>query len=260
VIVLAVESAAAGAEVAVLEAGRLRGGATAPAGRPHAAALLPAVEDALAEAGCRLEDVEAFAVSIGPGSFTGLRIGLATVKAFVLGSDRPVAPVPTLAALAWPLRPRGREEVRILACLDARRGELYAAGYRGSESGLAPWIPESVWRPEELAERVAELPGPREETLWLVGEALEGVQAALQAARVPRRSRGIAAVRPAPPGSERPRARAVGELGLRMLERGEGGTARDLVPRYLRRAEAEVRRTGRALEASREEDPAGGVF
>jgi len=257
VIVLAVESATGVAEVAVLEAGHLRGEATAPPGRPHAAALLPAVEAALAEAGCSLEDVEAFAVSIGPGSFTGLRIGLATVKAFALGGDRPAAAVPTLAALAWPLRPRGGGEVGILACLDARRGERYAAGYRGSEAGLAPWIPESVWRPEELAERVAERPGGQGESLWLVGEALEEVQGALETAA---RGRAMPARRPAPPGSERPRARAVGELGLRMLERGEGRPARDLVPRYLRRAEAEVRRTGRSLEASGEEDPAGGVL
>jgi len=254
VIVLAVESATAVAEVAVLEAGRLRGEATAPPGRPHAAALLPAVEAALAEAGCRLEDVEAFAVSIGPGSFTGLRIGLATVKAFVLGDDRPAAAVPTLAALAWPLRPRGGGEVGILACLDARRGELYAAGYRGSQAGLAPWIPESVWRPEELAKRAAERFAGQDESLWLVGEALEEVEAAL------REGGGTALVHRAPPGSERPRARAVGELGLRMLGRGEGGPARHLVPRYLRRAEAEARRTGRALEASGEEDPAGGVL
>jgi len=251
VIVLAVESATAVAEVAVLEGGRLRGEATAPAGRPHAAALLPAAERALHDAGCRLEEVEGFALSIGPGSFTGLRIGLATVKAFALGTDLPVAPVPALAALAWPLRRASEREPAILACLDARRGELYAAGYRGADEGLLPWVPEGVWRPGELADRVAGAPSAaRPERVWLVGEGLEGVQDALREA-------GIAELRRVPRETGRPRARAVGELGLRILGRGHGRPARDIVPRYLRRAEAEVRRTGQRVEGSSEEEPAG---
>lgn len=250
-IVLAVESATGAAEVAVLEDGRVRGEAAAAPGRPHAAALLSVVERALAGARCRLEEVEAFALSIGPGSFTGLRIGLATVKAFALGTELPVAPVPTLAALAWPLRRGSEREPAILACLDARRGELYAAGYRGCDQGLLPWIPEGVWRPGELADCVAGAPPEsRPERVWLVGEGLEALEKALREA-------GIAELRRSPREAERPRARAVGELGLRALERGQGRPARDLVPRYLRRAEAEVRRTGQRVEESPEEEPAG---
>jgi tRNA threonylcarbamoyladenosine biosynthesis protein TsaB len=175
------------------------------------------VQRALEEAGIGLAAIDAFAVSIGPGSFTGLRIGLATVKAFALGTAKPVAAVPTLAAMAWPEREPG---VLLVPLLDARRGELYAAAYRGLGDGLVRVLEEGVWRPEELEARLAGL----------------GLARSVVAA---------------------PRAEAVGEIGARILARGQGRPAADLVPRYLRRAEAEARRTGKPLEPAGGAGPAG---
>jgi tRNA threonylcarbamoyladenosine biosynthesis protein TsaB len=232
---LAVETATAATSVAVLEGPRVVAEA-ADATRPHAAALLPALERVLGEAGVGLDAIDAFAVSIGPGSFTGLRIGIATLKAFALGTDRPVAPVPTLAALAWPLR---KAEGMLVPCLDAQRGELYAAGYRAAGDGIAACLAESAFRPEELAARL-------EDSCLLVGEGIDAVGRALEEVGLTARLLPAA-----------PRASAVGEVGARMLARGEGREAAAVVPRYVRRAEAEARRLGRPLEPGR---PAGGTL
>lgn len=215
--ILALETATPATGVAVLEDARVVAEAAGEPGRAHGAALLPAVQRALGAAGIGLDGIDAFAVSIGPGSFTGLRVGLATLKAFALGTTRPVAAVPTLGAMAWPAREPG---ALLVPRLDAQRGELYAAAYRGEGDGLVRVLEESVWRPDELEARLAEL-GP---------------------------GRPVLAA---------PRAAAVGEIGARMLARGQGLPAGDLVPRYLRRAEAEARRTGQRLEPTARGDPAG---
>jgi tRNA threonylcarbamoyladenosine biosynthesis protein TsaB len=122
---------------------------------PHASALLGEVESVVADAG-GWGDVEAIAVGIGPGSFTGLRIGLATARALAQALAKPVVGVGTLAAIGRGITERavGRQA---LAVLDARRGQAFAALY-GPDGGQE-WSP-LVAAPEELAERVGSLPQP----------------------------------------------------------------------------------------------------
>ncbi|UCE87015.1 MAG: tRNA (adenosine(37)-N6)-threonylcarbamoyltransferase complex dimerization subunit type 1 TsaB, partial [Deltaproteobacteria bacterium] len=99
-LLLAIETATDRSSVALLRGDALVAEVRAPRDRPAAASLLPALEAVLARAGCRAAELDAFAISIGPGSFTGLRVGLATVKGLAFGSGRPVVPVSTLAAIA----------------------------------------------------------------------------------------------------------------------------------------------------------------
>lgn len=124
------------------------------AGRPqHATSLLVEVE-AAAEAAGGWGAVGRIAVGVGPGSFTGLRIGLATAKALARSLEVELAGVVSLAALARGTAAAGRH---ILAVVDARRGEVFAALYDGD--GAPVWEP-SVVRPAGLAERLATLPEP----------------------------------------------------------------------------------------------------
>src|SRR5204863_8182248 len=101
------------------------------------------------------EAVDAIAVGVGPGSFTGLRIGLATARALAQGLDKPVRPIGTLAALARGAQEHERAESRAtLAVLDARRGQAFAALY--GSAGEELW-PPLVATPDQLARRVEAL-------------------------------------------------------------------------------------------------------
>jgi tRNA threonylcarbamoyladenosine biosynthesis protein TsaB len=121
-----------------------------PGGRPrHSEVLLPEIERSVEAAG-GWDRIDRIAVGIGPGSFTGLRIGIATARALAQAQDLPLAPVISLAALA-----RGIAEGGGLALpvFDARRSETFSALYEGSDEIWPPFVAS----PDELAERVQEL-------------------------------------------------------------------------------------------------------
>jgi len=222
--ILALESASAAPAVALVEGEAVRALVAVEAGASGSEGLLPAVDAALREGGVSLADLSGFAVAIGPGSFTGLRVGLATLKGLAFGDARPVAAVSTLAALAR-LAGEPRPEP-VAAVLDARRGDVYAALWDAGNDP-EPIVAEGVHR---LADLLARLP---ERCLW-IGDTVGG--------------HPVAAGEGVRPGSTGPCAGHVGVLGARVLAAGGGAPAADLVPRYLRRAEAEARRTGEALE------------
>jgi tRNA threonylcarbamoyladenosine biosynthesis protein TsaB len=125
-----------------------------PDGSPrHSTALLAEIERAVAAAG-GWATVDRLAVGLGPGSFVGIRIGIATARGLAASTGLPVSGVCTLDALGRAMTERGSQS---LAVLDARRGEVFAALY--SAAGERLWEP-LVAAPTELAERVAELPVP----------------------------------------------------------------------------------------------------
>ena len=130
--------------------------AAASDGRPrHARVLLPELESLVEPAG-GWQPVDLIGVGVGPGSFTGLRIGLATARALAQALDKPVVPVGTLAALARGIGERsGAQAPARLAVLDARRGQAFAALY--GSGGEELWSP-LVAAPGELAGRVEALP------------------------------------------------------------------------------------------------------
>lgn len=134
----------------------------APGDRPaHAARILGLAREAMAAAGVGWDDLVRIAVGVGPGSFTGLRIGVATARALAQAAGLPVAPVSTLAALAEAaLRPAPgaaalAAPAAVLAVIDARRGEAFAAAWG---PGLEPLAAPAPLGPEALADLAAALP------------------------------------------------------------------------------------------------------
>jgi tRNA threonylcarbamoyladenosine biosynthesis protein TsaB len=123
----------------------------APGERPqHASRLLALVEAALDGAGAGWDDVERIAVGVGPGGFTGLRHGIATARALAQGRGLPLAGVSSLEALARGAQREAGSDRAVLAVIDARRGEVFAAAWQGAERLLEPVAID----PGELAARL----------------------------------------------------------------------------------------------------------
>lgn len=232
---LAIESSTNWLSVAVLEGEEVLALQEYDDGHQHASTLLPTIDVLLRELGLGLDDLDAMAIATGPGSFTSLRIGLATAKGLAFERSLAGLGVSTLEAMALSLledgsRVGGRE---VVALLDARRGEWYAGGWRlpGGPGQLPiPTLPEGLYAPGQLAKDLGE------DAVLMLPEA-GGWRRAFEAASV-----WPAEVVEGP--AARPRADWVGRLAQRRLARGEGVPVSTLEARYLRRAEAEAKRLG----------------
>lgn len=229
-LLLALETATPIVSAALLRGEEVVAETVAAGGLTAAESVLPSVDSVLRLAGAQVSELDAFALSIGPGSFTGLRVGLATIKGLAFGSDRPVVPVSTLAALALAAGPG---DSPVGALLDASRGELYAGAFDLGGELPEAIVAEGVYTPSELIPRLPT-------TCRLVGEGVALCRQAIEEAL------GLDSIRPL----HGPLARSVGVLGARLLARGEFTAVAAVVPRYLRRAEAEVRRTGQRFESA----------
>ncbi len=224
---LALETSAERGGVALLAGDALLGEEDVAEGERHAASLLVCLDRLLARVGRRHAEIERIALAIGPGSFTGLRIGLATALGLAFGTDRQLVPVPTLAALALQAEGAGR----VAPLLDARRGEVYAGLY--DVGGAEPR--------EVLADRCCALPDwlaslPRSDApLALLGSGVGPHRSELEAA-LGARARFL------PEAAGVLRARTVGRLGLRLAANGMSCAPEAVELRYLRRAEAEAKR------------------
>jgi tRNA threonylcarbamoyladenosine biosynthesis protein TsaB len=220
--ILAIETATRAGSVALLDSGRVIGQVLLDIAVTHSERLMAMVDRLLADCGLGPGDLEGLAVSAGPGSFTGLRVGLATAKGLAFALGIPVAPVPTLDAMAS-LLPFADAPVAPL--LAARRGEVYCALYAWQDGAMARRWDDLALTPAEAAQR---LPAP----VIVLGDGVGPCWPFL--AR-------LVGVRVAPPTHAVPWAAAVGQLGHARLAAGQGIEAGALAPRYLRPAQAEVK-------------------
>jgi len=224
--ILAVETATAWQSVAIVEGDTVLARSDEDAAGSHARRLVPTIDRLLTSCGMALTDMEGLAVSIGPGSFTGLRVGLATMMGFRLVTGLPLAVVPTLEAMAWNLR--GAEHL-LCPILRARAGEVYWAQYQ--------WLPgralkqmraEQVGTVEALVQSLS-VPA------LMFGEGWELHKQDFHRLLAER----VCNLREAPSEAMRPSAVSVGRAGAERLRRGEVA-GQGLSPRYIQRAEAEV--------------------
>jgi tRNA threonylcarbamoyladenosine biosynthesis protein TsaB len=190
------------------------------AGRPaHARELMPAVRSVMEDAGLAYQELDAIAVGVGPGSFTGLRIGVSTARALGMAHGLELRPVSSLAALA-----EGIDAPVRLPLIDARRGELFGALYREAQPRERQWEPFAA-TPEALAERVrAEGATPR-----AAGDGSIRFRDVLEAAGI--------TVEPDSSG-----AHVVRALHLcRLADEAPGAAAEAVLPEYLRPPDAAPR-------------------
>lgn len=132
---LALDTTAAVATAALFRDGTLVAEREADAGKKHAETALPLIETILEENGVTIEQIDLFAVDIGPGSFTGVRIGVSLVNALAFASGKPVVPVDSLRTLALSVE---ETEKPVCALIDARNGNAYAALYQSGETKIEP--------------------------------------------------------------------------------------------------------------------------
>ena len=234
--VLAIETSTAWGSVAITDAGGVVAERSADVPGQHLEWLVSAIDAMLTEARLDRTSVDGLAVSIGPGRFNGLRIGLATASAWAATAGRPLAGVSTLDTIAagTSVEPAGVEPAGakpaagalVLAVLDVRRGEVAAALYRRVE-GLARLTANVVAPPDRLRDALP----PITEPLIVAGDGLERHQAAVLEALAPWAA-------PAAPEQWRPRASVVGMLGRSRLVRGDHDDPLTLVPVYARPVDA----------------------
>jgi tRNA threonylcarbamoyladenosine biosynthesis protein TsaB len=229
---LAVETSTLTGAVALLDGPRVVGESRLNVAVTHGERLLAAVDGILREARWRLEDVDALAVAVGPGSFTGLRIGVSTMKGLAFATGKPLVGIPTLDALAWTLP---FAAYPVCPILDAKKGEVYTALYRTLEGRLCRLSPYRVVDPRTLADELRRDPGG---PVVFLGDAVAPFAEVLVGAL------GTAA-RLGPAACRLPSAASLGDLAVQALDRGERADPAALVPLYVRRSEAELAREAR---------------
>lgn len=169
VALLALETATDTCGVAVLTAGDVVAEAHLHRPHIHSARLTPLIEDVLSHTDVAPSDLDAVAVSMGPGSYTGLRIGVSTAKGWALACDANLVGVPTLEAYAAQHEPVVRPGDVVCALLDARRDEVYAGAYRWVDGELTQHAETKALTVNALPEWIGSVP----ERLWLLGNGGE---------------------------------------------------------------------------------------
>lgn len=223
-LLLALDTSSPAAGMCLLQDGQVRAEWTLRGTSPRDSDHVGMLQEMLRRARVSFADVGALACTIGPGGFTGLRVGLSFMKGLAMDGERPVFTVSTLHALA---RSVATGPTPVVPCLDARRGEVYGAVFAGD----TPLVAEGAYAPEQFADQVAQaVKGP---TLW-VGEGARVYREQLN--RDPSGGEKFFA----PPHFDAPRAATVAALAFDAWQRGEPGAPATLVPNYLRASAAEL--------------------
>ena len=226
--ILAIESSGLVASVAVTENNTLVGEYTMNHKKTHSQTLLPMLDELKKMIELDLNTIDAIAVSQGPGSFTGLRIGSATAKGLGLALDKPIIPVPTVDALAFNLW--GTDKL-VCPLMDARRQQAYTGLYTFENGKLHTMVPQCA---VDISEVVAEVNKQGREVIFL-GDGVS-VFADYLAEHV------TVAYSFAPATCHIQRATSVAALGEVLYEKGVVESAREHKPEYLRLSQAERER------------------
>ena len=226
-LILAFETSAKAGSVALMEQGRLLGESYTNTGLTHSQTVMTMAEDLLKSCGKDPADVDAVAVAAGPGSFTGVRIGVAAAKGFAWGADLPCYGVSTLEAMALGL---GAYDGYILPVMDARREQVYTALFSVTEGKLQRLTEDRAISLKELAEEIKNL----EKSVFLVGDGSTLCYNTL--------STDVPGLILPPEHRLHQRAAGVALAAQQKIDAGETGDDAALTPNYLRLSQAERER------------------
>jgi tRNA threonylcarbamoyladenosine biosynthesis protein TsaB len=222
-LILAVDTTTPSGSVAILDGTRLVAEIAVESASTHSSRLLASINLLLGALHLGITDIEGFAVAPGPGSFTGIRIGLSTVKSFAFASGKPVAPVSSLQALAWKLR---NSQARLVCpMLDAKKGEIYAALFEVEGGRMKECVAQGAYSPGDFLSRLL-----KHRNILFIGNGAELYRAKIQDhlkdnAKFSSRSGFI--------------AYEVGWLGGELLTAKKGVSSARLEPLYFRISQAE---------------------
>ncbi|MDD3368926.1 MAG: tRNA (adenosine(37)-N6)-threonylcarbamoyltransferase complex dimerization subunit type 1 TsaB [Lachnospiraceae bacterium] len=241
--ILALDSSGLVASVAIVEDDTLVAEYTMNYKKTHSQTLMPMLAQLTEQIELDLHSLDAIAVAAGPGSFTGLRIGAATVKGLGLALDKPIVPVPTVAGLAYNLY--GTDKI-VCPLMDARRNQVYTGIYQfiskqdDTKSGLETYTLDCLQ--EQCAVPVAEitaqlntLASKLQKEVVFLGDGVPVYRTQLEETLQVKHSY-------APAHFNRQRAAAVAALGLSLFKEGKFQTADEHAPEYLRLSQAERER------------------
>ena len=225
--ILALETSAGPASCAVTRDGQVLASAYINTPLTHSQTLLPMVEDMLKNAALSLDDMDLLAVAAGPGSFTGVRIGVAALKGLAFARNIPCAAVSTLAAIA-----RGAEggfDGVICAAMDARCRQVYTASFETTGEGLRRLTPDEAISTDELKNRLISYKKP----IFLLGDGAQLCYTEF------RDDPQLEKLYLAPPARRYQQATGVAAEAAEMAAAGETVSAEQLQPVYLRLPQAE---------------------
>ena len=230
-LILAFETSAKAGSVALLDDTKLLGESYNNTGLTHSQTLMVMAEDLLKQCGKSVSDVTAVAVAEGPGSFTGVRIGVAAAKGFAWGGQLPCYGVSTLESMAETL---GVYEGHVCACMDARRNQVYNAIFLAEDGKLERFSEDRAIALSDLQTELEHIDGP----IFLVGDGAALTYNTLKDA-VP----GL--ILP-PEHRMHQRASGVAIVAAKEIAAGASGDANALTPNYLRLSQAERERLERS--------------
>ena len=228
--ILAFDGTAKAASVALCEDGRILASYTVDNGLTQSELLLPMAESVLKSLKLEFSDVDAFATSVGPGSFTGVRIGVSLIKGLAFGRKTPCIAVSTIEALAENLAPL---KGILVPSMDARRNQVYNALFRSDGESVTRLCEDRAISLDDLAEELREF----DEPIYLSGDGYGVASAALKKAGIAIHETPILLINES--------AASVAAVAERKYARGEFVTDEELSPTYLRLPQAERERLER---------------
>lgn len=234
-IVLGINTATTFGSVGLIDSDRVVGEYSLNIPITHSERLMTCIDRLLTDARVCLEEIEGFSIALGPGSFTGLRIGVSTVKGLAFATGQPVAGVSTLEALALNISCYANQ---ICPILDARKKEVYAALFEPNKAhNLARLSPDLVISPGDLVEKIH---GP----VTFLGDGVE-VYGNFLKRKLGRRASFVA------PEFGYVRGTVVAHMGAKLIRKGKTLDLASFTPYYIRRSEAEIKydeRVGKETE------------